>query len=88
MKRKEVELDGEVFEFREPTIQQMLPVLNKMSDQELRMEAQLDLLAITVYQSGQPLGDQIKSKGWSLFTSLVPHSLEVCGMTGDDDDTA
>jgi hypothetical protein len=86
LRRKEVEIAGEMYEFREPTIEAMLPVLQKMGVAELRMEAQLDLLAVTVFQNGEPLGEAVKHKGWSLFASLVPHSLDVCGMTAEEDD--
>jgi hypothetical protein len=88
LKRKTVEIDGKSFDFREPTIAGMLPILPKLSDPDSRAEAQLDILRLTVFQGDQPLGDQVGDLGWSLFMRLIPHALEVCGMAGEEDEAA
>lgn len=88
LKTKTVEVEGHSFEFREPTIAAMLPLIPKLSDPELRAEAQLEILKITVYEDGQPAGDKVGELGWSFFMGLIPHALAVCGMSTDDDEVA
>ncbi len=88
LKVKKVELDGEEFEVREPTIEGMLPVLKKLGNEDQRMEAQVDILKITVFRNGEAMGDAVNALGWSMFSRLVPHALSVCGMTDDADDAA
>lgn len=88
LKTKTVEVEGHSFEFREPTIAGMLPILPNLSDPEKRADAQLDILKLTVFEGGQPAGDQVGDLGWSLFMQLIPHALEVCGMGADEDEAA
>lgn len=88
LKTKTVTLEGHTFEFREPTIAGMLPILPKLSDANQRADAQLDILKLTVHEGGQPVGDQVGHFGWSLFMQLIPHALEVCGMADDAEDEA
>lgn len=85
LKSKRVEIDGKSFDFKEPTIAAMLPILPLFSSPDTRGDAQLDLLKVTVFSEGEPLGDQVGELGWSLFMKMIPHALEVCGMQGDDD---
>lgn len=88
LQTKTVELDGQTFEVREPTIEGMLPILKKLGDEEQRMEAQVDILKICVFQDGEAMGDRVNALGWSMFSRLVPHALSVCGMTESEDDAA
>lgn len=88
LRRKTVEIDGKAFEFREPTIAGMLPILPKLGDPDQRAAAQLEILKLTVYQGGQPAGDAVGEYGWSLFMQMIPHALDVCGMGSDADDAA
>lgn len=88
LKTKQVELNGQSLEFREPTIAAMLPILPKLSDADQRMEAQLDILKLTIYIDGQLAGDAVGEMGWSTFMSLIPHALEVCGLEADADEAA
>ena len=88
LKAKKVELEGIEFEVREPTIEGMLPVLKKLGNEDQRMEAQVDILKITVFRDGKAMGDDVNALGWSMFSKLVPHALSVCGMTEDADDAA
>jgi hypothetical protein len=83
LQTKQVEIDGETFEFREPTIEAMLPVLKKLGNEELRMEAQVDILKLCVFKNGEPVGDQI---GISKLSDFAPHALSVCGMGEDESD--
>lgn len=83
LQTKQVEIDGETFEFREPTIEAMLPVLKKLGNDELRMEAQVDILKLCVFKNGEPVGDQI---GISKMAKFAPHALSVCGMGEDESD--
>lgn len=83
LQTKLVEIDGETFEFREPTIESMLPVLKKLGDEDLRMEVQVDILKLCVFKNGEPVGDQIGISKMSLF---APHALSVCGMGDDESD--
>ena len=78
---KTVEIDGTEYEFREPTVEAMLPVLSKLQDADRRLEAQVDILKLTVFRAGEPVGNQIGISKLALFS---PHSLEVCGMGKDD----
>ena len=82
LKTKRVNIEGVEYEFREPTVEQMLPVLGKLQDEEGRFAAQVDILKLTVFKDGNAVGDQI---GISKLTVFAPHALEVCGMGADDD---
>ena len=82
LKTKKVTIDDTEYEFREPTVESMLPVLGKLQDGEKRFEAQVDILKLTVFLNGEPVGNQI---GISKLNVFAPHALEVCGMGGDDD---
>jgi hypothetical protein len=84
LKTKKVLIDGTEYEFREPTVEQMLPVLGKLQDEEQRFSAQVDILKLTVFLDGNPCGHLI---GISKLSDFAPHALFVCGM-GDDDDSA
>lgn len=81
LQSKQVEIDGETFEFREPTIEAMLPVLKKLSSDDQRMEVQVDILKLVVFKNGEPVGDQI---GISKMSKFAPHALSVCGMGEDE----
>lgn len=81
LKTKRVHIDGTEYEFREPTVEQMLPVLGKLQDEERRFEAQVDILKMTVFKNGEAVGNQI---GISMLGEFAPHALEVCGMGNDD----
>ncbi len=82
LKVKKVQIDGSEYEFREPTVEQMLPVLGKLQDAEQRFSAQVDILKLTVFKDGNPVGHEI---GISKLAEFAPHALFVCGMSGDDD---
>lgn len=84
LKTKKVLIDGTEYEFREPTVEQMLPVLAKLQDEEQRFSAQVDILKLTVFMEEAPVGHLI---GISKLAEFAPHALFVCGM-GDDDDSA
>ena len=81
LKTKRVQIDGAEYEFREPTVEQMLPVLAKLQDEESRFAAQVDILKLTVFKDGEAVGNQI---GISMLGQFAPHALEVCGMGNDD----
>lgn len=82
LKTKRVQIDGIEYEFREPTVEQMLPVLAKLQEEESRFSAQVDILKLTVFKQGEAVGSQI---GISKLTEFAPHALEVCGMGADDE---
>ena len=82
LKTKKVIIDEMEYEFREPTVESMLPVLGKLQDDDKRFEAQVDILKLTVFLNGEPVGNQI---GISMLSAFSPHALEVCGMGSDDD---
>ena len=58
LKTKRVNIEGVEYEFREPTVEQMLPVLGKLQDEEGRFAAQVDILKLTVFKDGNAVGDQ------------------------------
>ena len=81
LKTKRVQIDGSEYEFREPTVEQTLPVLGKLQAEETRFAAQVDILKLTVFLNGEAVGHQI---GISKLGEFAPHALEVCGMGNED----
>jgi len=75
-----VTVSGDTFTVRELTIGQMLPILPRLTGDDV-YSAQLDLLKLSVARDGALLGDAVADLPVSCLMPLITKTLELNGMS-------
>lgn len=83
-KSEEVKVNDEAFTVHELRVKDMLDIMPRMSDEDQLQEATMDLMKLSVYQDGMPMGDDIEEMGLSTYMGLTQHVMEINGLVGKD----
>lgn len=75
MKSKSVAIDGRNYEVREPTMREMLPVMETEPE-----NLSIEMIKHFVTVDGNPLGEDALDLGWATFQKLVTVMNEVSGV--------
>lgn len=81
LKVEKLTLGGVEYTIRELPVRQLLPLISKMSAENI--EGQIELLGISVEVGGKPLGEAAGELGASVFMPLVKRVTKINGMDAD-----
>lgn len=80
---KEVTINGEVFNVRELTIGEMMPLWDLLTSNS--QQGQIEMLKLAVHKDGQQMGDAVLNLGLSFFLPLLTAVMELNNMTPDEE---
>jgi len=81
LKTEKIKLNGVEYTVKELSVRVLLPLISKMSGENI--EGQIELLGLAVEVNGQPLGAGAGELGASTFMPLIKRVTAINGMDAD-----
>ena len=85
LKQSVIEIDGDKFEINELSVSKMLPILPKLQNDDESLNAQMDIMRLSVRINDQPVGEGVDDIGLSTYMRLVDEVVNINGLGKGND---